>query len=112
MIANNELEERAGRRISGWLRGCAAPETLPRQARAGLAVMLCMAWAAPLYGASPPLTEDTGTQGQGNFQLEVNYDAVRDREAGVLTKGGKLWPIIPLKTRSDCGRLLGRRKQA
>jgi len=43
--------------------------------------------AAPLAHAAHPLvTEDTGTQGTGRFQLEVNAESARDRAAGVLVK--------------------------
>lgn len=47
------------------------------------------AWAASLLAASvsvqaahPLLTDDTGTQGQGHWQLELNTDHTRTREGG------------------------------
>lgn len=44
--------------------------------------------AAPLAHAAHPLvTEDTGTQGGGRFQLEINAESTRDRAGGVLVRG-------------------------
>ena len=37
--------------------------------------------------AHPLVTEDTGTQGRNNFQLEMNAELSRDRGGGVLVKG-------------------------
>ena len=39
--------------------------------------------------AHPLLTEDTGTQGRGNSQLELTLDAFRDRLAGVNVRGAQ-----------------------
>jgi hypothetical protein len=39
--------------------------------------------------AHPLLTEDTGTQGRGNSQLELTLDAFRDRLAGVNIRGAQ-----------------------
>jgi len=36
--------------------------------------------------AHPLLTEDTGTQGEGNYQLELMVDKTRDRPAGVSVR--------------------------
>lgn len=35
---------------------------------------------APLYAAHPLITEDTGTQGQGRYQLELNTEHGRERD--------------------------------
>ena len=40
------------------------------------------------------LTEDTGTQGAGNFQLEVNHDASRDRTDTALSRSGQLNAVL------------------
>jgi len=40
---------------------------------------LCALWAGPLHAAHPYITDDTGTQGSGNWQLELM--AERDRNA-------------------------------
>lgn len=44
-----------------------------------LGAALCAAWAGPLFAAHPYITDDTGTQGSGNWQLELM--AERDRNA-------------------------------
>ena len=38
------------------------------------------------YAAHPLITDDTGTQGKGKFQLEVNGEYGRDKDEGVTTK--------------------------
>ena len=45
------------------------------------------ALGAGAQAAHPLLTEDTGTQGRGNSQLELTLDAFRDRLAGVDVRG-------------------------
>jgi len=47
------------------------------------------ATAAPSFAAHPLLTEDTGTQGKGNSQLELTYDGFRDWLAGVKVRGAQ-----------------------
>ena len=61
--------------------------------RAALAIVLGFA-ALPLQAAHPLLTEETGTQGAGNLQLEVNYDAVRDRTAAGLMRSSQVNTIL------------------
>ena len=43
--------------------------------------------AACAYAAHPLVTEDTGTQGQGGWQLEVNAEVTRDKADGTRTRG-------------------------
>ena len=50
--------------------------------------LLCGSHAAA-RAAHPLLTEDTGTQGKGNSQLELTLDAFRDRLAGVDIRGAQ-----------------------
>jgi len=51
--------------------------------------------AAPhLHAAHPLLTEDTGTQGAGNFQIEGSYDVSRDRADGETTRAGLLVGVL------------------
>ena len=53
-------------------------------ALASCAVFTLLAWAPLAAQAALPLvTDDTGTQGDGNWQLEVNTDHTRTRDAGV-----------------------------
>lgn len=52
-------------------------------------VALAAAALAPgvSQAAHPLITEDTGTQGRGRWQLEVNAESSRDRREGVTTRG-------------------------
>jgi len=56
-----------------------------------LSLLLC---ASPLYAAHPLVSDDTGTQGQGNWQLELNSEffSDREREGGITQKesGGEV----------------------
>lgn len=61
--------------------------------RTVIAVVLGIA-APPLHAGHPLLTEDTGTQGAGNFQIEVSYDASRDRADAELTRAGLLVGVL------------------
>lgn len=61
------------------------------------AIGLCCAWilvACPAWAAHPLITDDTGTQGKGKFQLELTgqYDWDRENSEGVLVKaeGGEI----------------------
>jgi len=54
---------------------------------AGVAVLWLLAGSA--RAAHPLLTEDTGTQGTGNSQLELTLDAFRDRLAGIDARGAQ-----------------------
>ena len=42
--------------------------------------------AGTSYAAHPLITDDTGTQGKGKFQLEVNGEYGHDRDEGVTTR--------------------------
>ncbi|HTG00077.1 MAG TPA: transporter [Nitrospirota bacterium] len=42
-----------------------------------------------VWAAHPLITDDTGTQGKGKFQLEVNGEYDHDQEGGVKTTGGQ-----------------------
>jgi len=42
-----------------------------------LSLLLC---ASPLYAAHPLVSDDTGTKGQGNWQLELNSEFFSDME--------------------------------
>jgi hypothetical protein len=46
-------------------------------------------WPGAARAAHPLLTEDTGTQGKGNAQLELTFDGFRDRLAGVKVRGAQ-----------------------
>lgn len=48
---------------------------------------------APAHAAHPLFTEDTGTQGKGNSQLELTYDGLRDWVANVKLRGAQ-WAAV------------------
>jgi Putative MetA-pathway of phenol degradation len=52
------------------------------------AVFLTLMAGSTAFGAHPLFTDDTGTQGKGKFQLEMNGEAARDKETlnGVETR--------------------------
>lgn len=47
----------------------------------------CAAFLPLTHAAHPLVTEDTGTQGLGRWQLELMGETSRDRSAGVTTRG-------------------------
>jgi hypothetical protein len=47
-------------------------------------------WSGPALAAHPLITDDTGTQGKGKFQLEVNGGYGHDKDAGVTTTTAQL----------------------
>ena len=51
-----------------------------------LAAVSAAASCALSQAAHPLLTEDTGTQGEGKYQLELMFDRVTDRPAGVTMR--------------------------
>ncbi len=57
---------------------------------------LCIAILAPVttWGSHPLITDDTGTQGQGHFQLEVNGQADHDKDGGRTTTGGQMATVL------------------
>jgi hypothetical protein len=46
------------------------------------------------YAAHPLITDDTGTQGTGKFQLEINSEYAWDREYGIKEKAGEVATIL------------------
>jgi hypothetical protein len=63
-----------------------------------LLLFLLPLFSTSVFAAHPLITDDTGTQGKGRFQLEVNSEVNYDKEseAGVKTKttGGEMGTII------------------
>ncbi len=57
-----------------------------RRALSGVVIMFTTTTAA--FAAHPLITDDTGTQGKGKFQVEVNSEFGYDKETadGVVTK--------------------------
>lgn len=54
---------------------------------ARLCVLASSVYVAGAYAAHPLVTEDTGTQGKGGWQLEVNAEVSGDSRDGVGTRG-------------------------
>lgn len=57
----------------------------PMNRMAAIAI-LAAAFGTPAHAAHPLLTEDTGTQGEGKYQLELMVDQTRDHEPGVTMR--------------------------
>jgi len=50
--------------------------------------------SAQAFAMHPLVTDDTGTQGRGKFQLEVNGEYSHDKDDGVTTKTTQLASIL------------------
>jgi opacity protein-like surface antigen len=61
-----------------------------RIAKIFLAVTFLILSINPAYAAHPLSTDDTGTQGKGKFQLEVNSEYGWEKEDGVKEKAGQI----------------------
>jgi len=55
-----------------------------------LSGLVVLAMASASFGAIPLITDDTGTQGRGNFQLEIFGEYGHDREGIITTKTSDL----------------------
>ena len=62
---------------------------------------------APADAAHPLLTEDTGTQGLGNAQLELMVDSIRDRPPGVTVREQVTTAVFSYGVRDDVDLQLG-----
>lgn len=56
----------------------------------GIALLLSAQWPGGAFAGHPLLTEDTGTQGAGRYQLEITYDQSQDRDGAVKSRTGVL----------------------
>ncbi len=45
-----------------------------------IATMIVLLWSGSAFAAHPLITDDTGTQGKGKYQLEVNSEFTREKE--------------------------------
>lgn len=83
--------------------------------RRALGLALCVVWAAPLYAAHPYLTDDTGTQGSGHWQLELMLEHQRnpntadtgDATVRQLRKVTLFSPVLTYGLRDDLDVALG-----
>lgn len=61
-------------------------------------IIFVLVFSTPAFAAHPLVTDDTGTQGKGRFQLEVNSEFTYDKETekGVITKetGGEVETVL------------------
>ena len=68
-------------------------------------------FSTSIFAAHPLITDDTGTQGKGRFQLEVNSEVNYDKEseAGVKTKttGGEVATILSYGITENVDAVLG-----
>lgn len=59
-----------------------------------IAMISILHWPANALAAHPLITEDTGTQGTGNFQLELTQDLAHDKDAGTETRDRSFSAIL------------------
>jgi hypothetical protein len=59
-----------------------------------LALFLCFQQPMQALGGHPLITEDTGTQGTGNSQLELTYELGHDQDAITKTRGHSLGIVL------------------
>ncbi|HAK89261.1 MAG TPA: transporter, partial [Nitrospiraceae bacterium] len=45
-----------------------------------LTIVIVLLWSGWAFAAHPLITDDTGTQGKGKFQLEVNSEFTKEKE--------------------------------
>ena len=75
------------------------------------AMFAVLLWCGHAFGAHPLITDDSGTQGKGKFQLEVNSQFYYDKETeeGVTTKetGGEVATALSYGITEDIDIVLG-----
>jgi len=57
-----------------------------------ITAMFILLGGTSAFAGHPLITDDAGTQGQGNVQLEINGEYVHNEEAGVTEEGSVHWP--------------------
>lgn len=82
----------------------AREKTVKRAAIASAAGILAMGC---VHAAHPLITEDSGTQGRGKFQLELTYDDHHDRAQGIKTRSGVAASILTYGVTDDIDFALG-----
>lgn len=74
-------------------------------------VLMMFMYSTAAFAAHPLITDDTGTQGKGKFQVEVNseFNYDREKEEGVTTKetGGEIGTILFYGIRDNIDIVLG-----
>ena len=59
-----------------------------------IALISILYWPANALAAHPLITEDTGTQGTGNFQIELTQDLTQDKDTGTETRDRSFSAIL------------------
>ena len=49
-----------------------------------LAIVIVLLWSGLAFAAHPPISDDTGTQGKGKFQLEVNSEFTYEKNGSTM----------------------------
>lgn len=58
-------------------------------------------WPVTVHAAHPPLTEDTGTQGTGHYQMELTHDLSTDRDAGAKIRSRSINGVLSVGLTDD-----------
>lgn len=69
-------------------------------------IMICL-WYVPAFAAHPLITDDAGTEGRGNFLVEINSEFAHDDEAGTEETGGELALSLAAGLRDNLDLVLG-----
>jgi hypothetical protein len=59
------------------------------------------------FAAHPLITDDTGTQGKGKFQLELLGEHARESDDGVEAKRTEIWTVLSYGLKDDLDLILG-----
>lgn len=79
-----------------------AERTARHSSARGAAVLLaCALNASPVLAAHPLITEDTATQGQGRFQLELTAEFAADTERGIKTRSAEYATVLTYGLRDN-----------
>jgi hypothetical protein len=71
------------------------PAFATRKALRRFVAAALLAAVSPSFAAHPMLTEDTGTQGKGRFELELGFERVREGDAKAFEFGPQLsWGLL------------------
>ncbi len=79
----------------------------PGRVAAALCGVALLAGMPPARAAHPLLTEDTGTQGEGNFQLELMVDKTRDHAPGIKVRELQTAAVLSYGLRENLDLQLG-----
>jgi len=74
--------------------------------RGALLPMLLLIPAVPSFGAHPLITEDTGTQGRGNWQLELTAEFGHEENAGAEDDTGDFAAVLAYGLRDNLDLML------